>query len=62
MLTDDFGEILTVEDVMEYLYIGRNTIYKLLNSGELTGFRIGRTWKIPRDCLNNYIVSKCRTQ
>lgn len=61
MLTNDFGEILTVEDVMEYLYIGRNTIYKLLNSGELTGFRIGRTWKIPRDCLNNYIVSKCST-
>lgn len=61
MLTNDFGEILTVEDVREYLYIGRNTIYKLLNSGELTAFRIGRTWKIPRECLNNYIVSKCRT-
>ena len=58
-MTDDFGEILTVTDVMELLYIGRNTVYQLLNSGELKGFRIGRTWKIPRDCLSNYILAKC---
>lgn len=58
-MRDDFGEILTVADVMELLYIGRNTVYSLLKSGELTGFQIGRTWKIPRDCLTNYIVKKC---
>ncbi len=60
MLTDNFQEILTVDDVMELLYIGRNTIYHLLNTGELTGFRIGRTWKIPRECLNEHILTKCR--
>ena len=58
-MNDDLGEILTVADIMEILYIGRNTVYGLLNSGELKGFRIGRTWKIPRDCLTNYIVKKC---
>lgn len=59
MLTDDFQEILTVDDVMQMLYIGRNTVYNLLNSGKLKGFRIGRTWKIPKDCLTDYIVTKC---
>ena len=34
--------ILTPEDVMEELCIGRNAIYKLLDSGELKGFRVGR--------------------
>ncbi len=58
-MTDDFGEILAVTDVMELLYIGRNTVYQLLNSGELKGFRIGRIWKILRDCLSNYILTKC---
>lgn len=58
-MNDNLGEILTVADIMEILYIGRNTVYSLLNSGELKGFRIGRTWKIPRDCLTNYIVKKC---
>lgn len=59
MLTD-YDEILTVDDVMELLYIGKNTVYHLLQSGELKAFRIGRTWKIPRDCLTDYIISKCR--
>lgn len=59
MLTNDFGEILTVDDVMELLYIGRNTVYHLLNSGQLKAFRIGRTWKIPKDCLTDYILTKC---
>lgn len=58
MLTD-YDEILTVDDVMELLYIGKNTVYHLLQSGELRAFRIGRTWKIPRDCLTDYIISKC---
>lgn len=58
MLTD-YDEILTVDDVMELLYIGKNTVYYLLQSGEIKAFRIGRTWKIPRDCLTEYIISKC---
>ncbi len=50
-------EILTPEDVMEYLYIGRNAVYKLLNSGELKAFRVGRNWKIPKKALDEYIDS-----
>jgi len=54
------NEILTVNEVMDLLCIGKNTIYSLLNSGELQGFRIGRTWKIPRDALVSYILAKRR--
>lgn len=56
----DYNEILTVTEVMELLYIGKNTAYRLLNSGEIQGFRIGRTWKIPRDALTKYILSRNR--
>lgn len=56
----DYNEILTVTEVMELLYIGKNTAYRLLNSGEIQGFRIGRTWKIPKDALTEYILSKNR--
>ena len=58
-MTDDY-EILTPEDVMEYLYIGRNAVYKLLNSGELKAFRVGRNWKIPKKALDEYIDSNIR--
>ncbi|MGF0472416.1 helix-turn-helix domain-containing protein [Lysinibacillus fusiformis] len=28
--------------------MGRNYAYKLLNSGEIKAFRVGRAWRIPR--------------
>ncbi len=48
-------DILTPEETMDYLNIGRNTLYSLLNSGKLKGFRIGHNWKIPRKSLDEYI-------
>ena len=48
-------DILTPEEVMEYLNIGRNAIYTLLKSGDLKAFRVGRNWKIPRKELDAYI-------
>lgn len=59
MYDDESRDVLTVEEVAERLYIGRNTVYHLLNQGELQGFRIGRTWKIPKDAIADYIIKKC---
>ena len=54
---EDFAhEILTVEELMELLYIGKNTAYQLLQSGEIRAFRIGRVWKIPKEAVSEYIV------
>lgn len=61
MLIASEEDVLTVDDVMELLYIGRNTVYQLLHSGQLKGFQIGRTWRIPRDYLSDYIISKCKS-
>ena len=53
-------EILTVEEFAELLYIGRNTAYKILNSGEIRAFKIGKSWKIPKDAVSEYILRKSR--
>ena len=42
------NEIMKFEEVMESLSVGKNTLYALLNSGEIQAFRIGKVWKIPR--------------
>ena len=47
--------ILTPEDIMEELCIGKNTVYALLSSGKLRAFKIGTKWKIPRKALDEYI-------
>lgn len=54
----EYDEIMTVTDVAEVLYIGRNTVYELLNTGTLKGFRIGKTWRIPKISPEEYIVNK----
>ena len=53
-------EILTVNDIAEILYIGKNTVYSLLQSGELRAFRLGKSWRIPRECLNQFIMEKTK--
>ena len=51
-------ELLTFEELCETLMIGRSTAYKLLHSGELNAFRIGRIWKIPKIGVIKYLQSK----
>ena len=48
-------DVLTAHEAMNYLGIGENSIYRLLKSGELGAFRIGKIWKIPRKELDKFI-------
>ena len=54
----DNNEIMQIEEVMEYLNIGKNTMYGLLKSGELNAFKIGKVWKIPKASVEDYVRSK----
>lgn len=51
------NEYLTPREVMELLAIGRNTFYRLVNSGELPAFRIGKLWRVRRDSLEYFMRS-----
>ena len=55
----DPNELLTIDDLCSALLIGRNAAYVLLNSGAIKAFRIGRTWKIPKVALEDYILRQC---
>lgn len=48
---DQLAPYLTPREVMALLNIGKNTVYKLLDSGELKGFRVGKQWRVPREAL-----------
>lgn len=48
--------ILTPLDVMDILGIGKNSAYELLNSGKLRGFRVGRSWRITADALEEFML------
>lgn len=52
---DSYGDILNPKDIREILGIGYNQTYKLLTSGAIRSFKIGRNRKIPKECLKSYI-------
>lgn len=43
--------VLTPAEAMDILGVGKNTMYRLLNSGQLAGVRIGHSWRIPLESL-----------
>ena len=51
-------ELLTVDEVAEVLYLGKNTVYELLRSGDLKGIKFGRVWCKPRNSIKIMIEEK----
>lgn len=54
-MNNDYTELLIVEELCNLLKISPTTAYRLVSSGDIKCFRIGRVWRIPRECVNEYI-------
>ena len=52
---DNLPMVLTVQEVSQALRIGRNATYQLVHSGQLYALHIGRTIRIPKDSLRDYL-------
>lgn len=52
--------VLTREEVMEILKIGRNTFYKLLQDGSIKGFKEGNRYKVPASSVEQYIQNRIK--
>lgn len=57
-LLDEYGPILSVQDVEKITGLCDKTIRSHLSKGEIPGRSIGRRWLIPRDTLNDYLHGK----
>lgn len=52
---EEYPDIVTIEDVMQMLRVGRATVTKLINSGELTYFKIGTHYKIDKAGVISFV-------
>lgn len=59
-MSEDYMDLITVEEMQELLGIGRNTAYSLLKEHKIKCFRIGKLWKIPRKSVEEYIREECQ--
>ena len=54
-MSEQENALLTIDELCSVLMIGRNTAYRLLNSGAIKAFRIGRCWKIPKTAVDEFL-------
>ncbi len=47
---------LKVKDLVPLLQVSYNTAYALVRSGQIRSIRIGRTYRIPRDAVIEYLL------
>ena len=55
MMLNNTKDILTLKELQKLLHIGKNTALRLVQSGEIEAFRVGKQWRIVKDSIIKYI-------
>jgi excisionase family DNA binding protein len=48
-------KFLTVAEVAAVMRVSKMTVYRLVHSGELPAVRVGRSFRVPEDAVNEYL-------
>ena len=65
MVNDSFHtspEMLTVDEIAEYLRVSRATICRWCGTGRLPAFKIGKSWRVQKRDLERYIDQQRGTE
>ena len=49
-------QLLTLEQVAEYLNVDKFTVYRLLSAKELPAFKVGNQWRFKRKMIENWLM------
>lgn len=58
---DKYSDIVTVDDVCKMLNICKNNAYQLVKEGKLHAWKIGRTWKIAKQSVIDYVKANTKS-
>ena len=61
-MLEQYDDVMTTEEACEALKVGYNTLYELLNCGQLKGYRNGRTWRIPQLAVQESILKNAKLE
>ena len=48
------SEIMTVQEVAQYLRLAEATVYKLAQAGEIPGMKVGRAWRFKKELIDEW--------
>lgn len=49
------GKILDIKLVQEILHLSERTVFRLIKSGDLKGFKAGREWRFEESDIDDFI-------
>gem|GEM_PF-1335665 len=55
-------EVMTIPEVAEYLKVTRQTVHRLMKSGELKAFKIGRSTRILRSEIEKFVEGRMNVE
>ena len=52
---NDYPDVVTVKEMQKMLRIGRNTAYKLVNSGKIPSVQVGASYLIAKKNIEKFL-------
>jgi excisionase family DNA binding protein len=56
--TNEYPEIMNVEEVADFFRVSNQTIYNMLRAGKLPAVKVGREWRFPRDKIKAMVFEQ----
>lgn len=52
------NEIITIQEVAEYLRLNEKTAYRLASDGKIPGFKVGGAWRFRKSEIEKWIQTQ----
>lgn len=56
----EYSDIVTVDEVMKMLRLGKNTVYKLLKDDKMMNVKVGARYVIPKQSVIEFVSTTNR--
>ena len=50
-LFKEYNDVVTIEDIMKMLHLGRTTVYEMLKNGTIYSVKIGKKYIVPKKSI-----------
>jgi excisionase family DNA binding protein len=54
-MKDSPGEVLTIDELSDYLKISKSTLYKLVREGKIPCQKVGRHWRFRKEAIDRWL-------
>jgi len=52
------SEVMTIEELAEYLKVSKSSLYKLAQQGKVPGQKVGKHWRFKRDAIDRWLEAQ----